>query len=484
MSNIPSPRPAITLEHVWVAAVLALILIGPLVTPVPPNDLWFHVATGQRIVAEGAVPATDSFSYTRAGQPFANQPWLAQLLLYGLNALGGVPLLLVAHALTLLLAYGLLLRLCLRRSLRLRVVVPVFLAALPVSFPDWNIRPQTFAFPLFAAFLYVLTAYRLGWFRRLWLLPPLMALWVNLHGSFPLGLALLGATFVGTLLRRDKAGGPPLPLLGWGAATALATLANPSGLGVLAYVRNLTSNSAVTRLVSEWAAPTVRDAGGLIFFAFVIVGGLVLIYSPRKPDLTDWLMALPLLWMSLSASRNTVWFAFVAVPLVVRAAARPLGEDEPTAAGGSSLANGAIVGMLGLAVLLCLPWVKPLWMAGPQGQLLKHTPVAAVAWLRQQPDRPQRLYHTEAYGSYLDYAAPEQKVFIDTRIELYPFEQWADHLALSSGHDVQALIDKYQIDGMLLSKEQQGPLIKKLRAMPGWQQQYEDDEAVYFRRRP
>ena len=483
-SATPASTPAqgLTLDHVWLTAAIALILIGPLITPVPPNDLWFHIASGRRILAEGAIPTTDSFSFTRHGMPFYNQAWLAQLLLFGLNQAGGVPLLLLMHALTLLVAYGLLLHLCVRRSGNLRLAVALFLASLPVAFPDWNVRPQTFAFPLFAGFLYILTAYRLGWFRRLWLLPILMLLWVNIHGSFPLGLALIGATLVALILGGPEQRALVRPLLVWGGITALALLVNPTGIGVLGYVRDLTSNSAVTQLVEEWAAPTIRDPGGLAFFGFLIIGGLLVVYARRKPDLADWLMALPLLWLALGAGRNIVWLAFVAVPIVVMAAAS-LRPAPHVAARGSTLFNGVLIGLLGLAVVLCLPWLKPLWLDGPQGELLKNTPVTAVAWLRQQPERPRHLYHTEAFGSYLTYAAPEQPVFIDPRIELYPFSQWVDYLTLNDGHDLGPLIAKYDFDGMLLSKQHQAPLIAALRGQANWVQRYEDATVIYFARR-
>lgn len=135
--------------------------------------------------------------------------------------------------------------------------------------------------------------------------------------------------------------------------------------------------------------------------------------------------------------------------------------------------------MLGLAIIACLPWVKPLWFDGLQGALLKNTPVAAVAWLEQQP-RPAHLFHSEAHGSYLTFAAPDQPVFIDPRIEL---EQWADYIDLSAGQRVAPLVAKYGIDGMLLSRQSQQPLIDVLRGDPAWAQHYQDALVVYFARR-
>src|SRR5215470_8803713 len=111
----PTSRPArrsgrfiLTLEHVWLAAALMLIALRPLLTPIPPNDFWWHMASGRAILAQGAIPTLDSFSYTQAGQPFFNQGWLAQLLMYGLYELGGLALIYIVQALVIALAYGLL----------------------------------------------------------------------------------------------------------------------------------------------------------------------------------------------------------------------------------------------------------------------------------------------------------------------------------------------------------------------------------------
>jgi hypothetical protein len=176
-----------TLDQVYIIAALMLIALRPLLTPIPPHDFWWHMATGRVILETGTIPQNDLFSYTRAGEPFFNQGWLAQLLMALIHRIGGLPLIIVVQALVLALAYGLLLRLCILRTGRIRACVAILLlVTMPLSFDNWTVRPQTYVFPLFAGFLTVLTGYRLGMARRLWLLPILMALWVNMHGSFVL----------------------------------------------------------------------------------------------------------------------------------------------------------------------------------------------------------------------------------------------------------------------------------------------------------
>src|SRR5260370_12889639 len=55
-------------------------------------------------------------------------------------------------------------------------------------------RPQMMTYLATAALLLILDEYRAGrWTKALWLLPPLLLLWANLHAGFFLGLALLWA---------------------------------------------------------------------------------------------------------------------------------------------------------------------------------------------------------------------------------------------------------------------------------------------------
>ncbi len=475
-----------TLDQVYIAAALMLIALRPLLTPIPPHDFWWHMATGRVILETGTIPQVDLFSYTRAGEPFFNQGWLAQFLMALLHQVGGLPIIIVVQALVLTLAYGLLLRLCILRTNRVRLCAAILLlGTLPLSFDNWTVRPQTYVFPLFVGFLTVLTEYRLGMSRRLWVLPLLMALWVNMHGSFVLGFALIGIVFTGETIRRWREQGisPNVidtSLVVWGAVTAVATLLNPRGVEVLGYVINLLGSSQVTDLVTEWSPPTIRDINGAIFFLFVIAAALVLIYARSRPDLTDLLLLGAFLWLALGATRNIVWFGFVATPLLATQAATLLPPPSPRRFQGVPTMNAALIGLLAVLLLIGSPWVKPALLPPEVGALLaKGTPVEATRALQELPRRPQRLFHAMSYGSYLIWAAPEQNVFIDPRIELYPYEQWRDYILLGQAADVEALLAKYAIDGLMVSVEEQKPLLEYVRARPDqWREVYADEETV------
>ena len=70
-------------------AVLFLGLFAMAARNVTDPDVWWHLKTGQFIAEHKAVPHTDPFSYTRAGEPWVAHEWLSELLLYQLHRTTG-----------------------------------------------------------------------------------------------------------------------------------------------------------------------------------------------------------------------------------------------------------------------------------------------------------------------------------------------------------------------------------------------------------
>jgi hypothetical protein len=308
-------------------------------------------------------------------------------------------------------------------------------------------------------------------------------------------------TFVGEAVRRYLADrrSPPAPetvaqrpalrpLFMWGGATAAAMLINPNGIYVFGYVFNLLNTSAVTTLVTEWAPPSLHDTGGVIFFLFLVIFVAVLILSRRIPDPIDLFILLPFLFLSLRATRNIIWFGMVATPLLVIHTGYILQRLRPQkprrSSRGVPLMNTMVIGIIGVLVVLTLPWIKPTLGLPPKlGSLLAPaTPIEAVEMITNEPSPPKRLFHSMGYGSYLIWAAPDQPVFTDTRIELYPYEQWIDYINLNNGREVEPLFEKYAIDGVLLENEKQEGLLEYLRDSkdPVWEVYYADEWTTYM----
>jgi hypothetical protein len=122
-----------------------------------------------------------------------------------------------------------------------------------------------------------------------------------------------------------------------------------------------------------------------------------------------------------------------------------------------------------------------IWHDIPDGPLVDvETPVQAVEYLRTHPGG--KLFNEMGYGSYLIWSLPGQKVFIDPRVELYPFEQWQDYIRISRGTRYNELLEKYSADRILINAELQKELALQLHNDPLWQLEYEDDRAQIWTR--
>lgn len=477
-----SRQPWLRLNHVWLALPPLLVALKVLLTPIAPHDFWWHLAYGRQIVVTGAIPTVDTFSYTRGGAAFFDQPWLAQVLMYLLYTGVGAAGLQVVQACLVAGAYLLLERLCeLGGAGRRTAVIATVLAAI-AAYDNWHIRPQTLVLPLWVAAIGVMERWRRHG-RTPWLLLPMVALWSNLHGTWTLPLALgaiYGAcegfrTFRGAGQRSQT----ELQSLGGSLAlAALASLANPHGWGVWRYTASLLGNQAIGSLVTEWAPPRLGTASGNLFFGLLALV-LVALYIKRRHTTITHVLALAAFGaLALDAGRNAIWFAALAAALLA-----PLWvESSRKRRVEATTLNSLLLLLLTLPVVLALPpFKRGLGLPSRLAAVVDpQTPVAAVAALQTLPERPQRLFHDSGFGSYLMWAAPDQQVFVDPRIEHYPIEQWHDYIRLSAGLDVERLTARYGIDAFLLSPDTQAELITTLRRDRNWRETVNTDAAVLF----
>jgi hypothetical protein len=475
--------PLVRLEHVWFSLVPLLVALKVLLTPISPHDFWWHLAYGRAIIETRAIPTTDSFSFTRGGAHYFDQPWLAQVLMYlGYQFVGAAGLQLLQTCVV-AGAYALLVRVAEDAGAGRRAAVLATLLAASATYDNWQIRPQTYVLPLWIAVIWLLDRWRRHGIQP-WALIPLVALWSNLHGTFTLPLVLAGLVLAGETVRcwrgtgeRDRGG-----LFRLGAIIGLSVLgscANPHGARVWQYAFALLGNRAVKELVTEWAPPGFQTASGTLFFVILMLAVVALFFRRRQVTLTEMLALGPFLMLALSAGRNIIWFAALAAALLApHWPAHPRRHQRYE----SGMINVLLLALLGLPVLLATPPLKASLDLPPRLGALLHpeTPLAAVKQMERLETRPQRLFHDSGFGSYLMWTVPEQPVFIDPRIEHYPLAQWLDYINLGQGRDMEILEQRYQIDGYLVNPVSQSGLLEALRANPAWRETIQTDAASLF----
>ncbi|WP_376791762.1 hypothetical protein [Thermoflexus sp.] len=481
------------LKSLTPARLLALtVLVGIFVFvsthPIRPHDFWWHLAAGREIARTGRIPEVDTFSFTRAGAPYPSYSmfWLAELLFYGLYTLGGPALVVFVHSGIITTAYSLILWGAWEASGPRAAALGVLLAA-ALGIDDWNVRPQTFAFLSGALFLRGLMGLERSR-RWLWAFPLGMTLWVNTHGSFPIGLALVGLALVGKLLEGWRQGGPlpPTMLRRYGLAFLLAAACvglNPRGFGVWDYVLTMARHPVIQTLVPEWAPPGLSRPG-ILFYAGLGLTGILLALAPRHLTADRVLIVAAFVLLGMKTSRGIVWFGMVAAPAVA-AQIQALWPERPGRPGIPAL-NALLLGVLGGVALAALPWFKAWWPlpAAKAGLISAETPRAATEFLlRERPRGP--LFHALSFGSYLIWAAqPDYPVFVDTRLELYPMAIWEDYLAISTAApDWEIRLARYGVCSMMLSPTEQPALLEAVRRSPRWEQIYQDEAASIWIRK-
>jgi len=230
------------LRRILIALVLANALAIGLRT-VSDSDTGWHLATGRYVWQQRAIPRTDVLSYTSQGVPWVYPPF-GGVLLYLVYAVSGYAGLSWFSAMVCL---GIAVYLLRKRDM---ISCVLTLLALPAIAYRTAPRADLFSTVFFALFLGELWDVHSGVERRLWLLPAIMLVWVNVHPGFIAGLAVIGAYLLleaADLLspgRRSSVMERLRQVYPWLFATCIATLINPWGFRIYPAALNLSGLTA------------------------------------------------------------------------------------------------------------------------------------------------------------------------------------------------------------------------------------------------
>lgn len=495
------------MRHLWLGIPVFALLWKSLAFPIRVTDFWWHLKMGEVIATTGSIPRVDLFSFTAAGKPFIAQNWLAELLYYATYKAGGLPLLVFMNALLGLAAFLLIYKLCLDATTRFRVAVLV--AVLMVIGNYALLRPQTFSILLFAAYSFVLVRYRSHRNDLLWILPPLMVLWVNLHGAFVLGIGLVAAYLAcetcrwvidpsgQNILRPAELRKLAFVLL----LCSVATFVNPEFYKVYDYVRTVVMDGGSQQFVTEWQPPRINQAVGIaLFYAPFFAGLLIFAYARIKPDLTEMTLFLGFAIFAMMSIRNSVWFGTVAYPMLARylpavdaKALKPLRrfhvvetlsgwiDDTHHSEPVRSRLNAVLASLALLLLVTQSPWVRP--NLHKTSLLDKQTPVGAMEFIHQR-HLSGNIFHPQIFGDYLIWRLwPEQKSFFDGRVHLFGLDFVRQYGLLLSDSRWEDRLAQWNIRYLLFYKggdEESLKAIETARNSGRWKHLYEDDISVLF----
>jgi hypothetical protein len=484
----------LTLDRLLVAIVFIAVFTMAVRAPAD-TDTWWHLQSGRWIVQERSIPKTDPFSHTRYGQPWIDHSWAAQVVLYlTYDGLGYAGLALLVAALA-TLAFAFVWLQCKGTDRWLRAFVVIIAAA--ASGVIWAARPQMFSFALAAIFALVLSSYRRGNRKGLWSLPPLMVIWVNLHGGFAVGFILIVATLFGEIgnhfFRHPRLAWQDIGRLGLVLGLCLLAIPlNPYGLQMVTYPFRTVGIGVLQDFIAEWRPPDFHQLHLHPFIWMVLAALTALGLSGQRADFTDLTLVALFMYMSLLAGRNMALFALVTAPVIARYGSyalqdwrerrnRPVRVRPPTRSGVYVL-NWALLGLVMIAAGVKIS--QPVSSAVNEEAKADILPVQAVQFLRaQQPAGP--LFNSYNWGGYLIWELPEYPVFVDGRTDLYDDEFLTEYLSIvfaQEGWDEK--LDKDGINLVLIEPQSMLGRMLEERALNdgGWKQLYRDEMAAVFMR--
>ncbi len=429
------------------------------------GDLFWHLATARWVVEHGQLMRTDAFSSTAAGAPVPQHEWLTQMILYAAFSAWSWAGIVVVRIVAVLLLATLLLAAALRVAPRPSIAVIAAMPAIALSRVDWNDRAELYALVCFAALVAAGVAARDGRTRALLALPPLFLLWANLHGSFALGIAVLGILAAEAVVFAPALG---RAFVGAGLASVAATVVTPEGIFV--YADPLWHLTRPPRFIEEWRALDPSSAEGALFIALLVVVAAVAL---RVRAGTRWIALLaPLAVLGVVAIRYEPYFAVAAGPFLAAslgAVIAPRGAaGAPPIVPGRRLAMGLTVAGI-LTSVLAVATV-------PREPDLAIYPVRAVPLL----SRSQGVILNEyLWGGYLIWST-RRPVFVDGRLRPYEGRVLDDYLDLVTlGPDRDAILARYDVRLVVMRADQ--PLVAALRRA-GWRDLLDDPVAAVLQR--
>lgn len=482
-----------TVDTVAMLAVLGAILVVGL-APRIDTDLWWHLRTGQYILAHHAVPTTDLFSFTFAGRPWTDHEWLTEVLFTLTYRAAGLWGPIVVCAIVLVAAYALVYRaLVVLRVNRIFAAFLVFVAIVPSSI-TWGPRPQMFSLLFLALFGLVLHVSESSGKRILWILPAAMVLWANLHGGWVLGLVVIGCFFGGRVLDRWTGD----PAMTWVRVrslgivllvTALVTAINPDGLREVTYPLVWLVPSAWSSSLNEWASTDFHDPRMMVFEAMLLLLLISVWVARGRPRWTHILLAVLFTYLALTEERNVAVWSVIVTPvlgLYMQEAAAALGlsgrkRPRPAPHGPRLVANLVLLGVI--VVLYAGIATRYLTSSALRQAEVSTFPAHAVAYM-QTHHLPLRLFNSYAWGGYVIWKLyPQYRDFIDGRANtVFDTRILGDYFGIyDASRDYERLLRRYRVQDVLVGSG--SPIDVVLTRDARWHRVYGDTYAVVYVRR-
>lgn len=466
------------LPLVLMAFIFGFVVSYSLALPIlSDNDMSWHIATGDLIRASGALPKHDPWSFSGSQQIWYNVSWLWDIVLSFVHEKFGLQgLFIFTSALPALLVSLLIASLYSRKVFGVNAMIFVAMITAYAMFEFATGRPQVIGMFMALAFHHILHQSRENpttW--KLLLLPILMALWVNLHGSFFVGFVIIGAyglEAIYSIIRRqtDSINFAHFPqyldyfikaekkwfwqLFYVGLACLAVIPLNPYGFAIITEVLVRTSDSVVTKYITEWQPFVFGNVMGasLWFLAIVFFGN----FRNNNVPVADKILTVVWLILMLFSVRYVGFLSILGAPYLAANLPADDEKDENTRKIKAWINNrnySPLISALIPVIIIVGYFLLPVLGKEHYVEKTEKSPLPAINYVMEHyPGK--RVLNDYDYGGRIIYESKGKlPVFMDGRaLTVYSEKILSDFLAfVTLEKDWQKTLEPYHIDVILMA---------------------------------
>jgi hypothetical protein len=460
------------------------------------GDTGIHIRAGEFIIDTLSVPRHDIFRFFSPPLPWTDHEWLSKVVMAFLHRAFGLTGVVIFFCFIISSVYYLLFKIIRTSKGNIISATIIVLLVIASSMVHFLARPHIFSLFLLVVWYYLLDAYQYNDRNYLYFFPPVMLLWVNLHGAFILGFALIGVYLFGNILLsmtsegverqrcNERAGYLALTMF----ACLVLSLINPYGYHILLFPFELASNQFLMDHVSEFLSPNFHETVAMPFKYMIFL--MIAIFAISRTPLNIIEIALVVLFtnMALYSVRHIPLFAIIAAPVLARQIDLIFKRGDGRLMGFLKKRSERVASIDGLSRGYFWPLIASLVVliffatGGIEHKFYgKRRPVDAVEFLKREKI-PGNMFNDGEFGDYIIFTAwPKYKVFFDGRSDLLGPEGLEDYIrVIGVKPGLDEVFKKYDINWIIYPRG--SPLAHFLLQRDDWKLIYADRVANIFLR--
>jgi len=455
-------------------------------------DTGYHIRVGEYILNTLTIPRSDIFSFIEPTIPWTAHEWLSEVIMALLHRYCDLTAVVIAFSIMIAASTVLFYKNIVTECNNVLLAVTASVMFVVLSNVHWLARPHIFSLIILLGWYRLLDDFQYRQNNRLWLLPLIIILWVNLHAGFVIGLAMLFIYFAGNfqLLYTNRKqwedfGKEKSREFGTIFGVCLiACLANPYGYHILIFPFKLIADKYIMDRVGEFLSPNFHQFQPFKYVLYSVV--VVFAYSKQKPNVIETVLVILLTGMSLYSVRYIPLFGVIVIPILLRYIDLDLlrGHQAVVNFIKKRIENITTVDGMTKGYLWPILCIVVIVLLAANGVLVHHfnsniKPIAALEFIRKNPIAGN-MYNNDEFGDCVIYTYSQQyKVFIDGRGDMYGSERLREYFSVREFEPGwQDVIEKYKINWMFINTD--SVLSRYLILLNDWKLVYSDKVASIF----